>query len=247
MCNDNVKYHYKLEMLKKKLGDLDKYEPMKWIFRLSTNSWERELSPKFKLEVSSQPNLATINMEDDKLGFCFCETKINRHFLVKHVDTKELYFVGSECFKRFFSSGDGMKRKCIQCLKPNRCHSLRCKHCRIKCDYHNEFHDDNRTCSWCRSCNKLVGRDHKCVIYCSICNGECNKDYKLDMSVCDDCVEGYVESILLYREVCFDSKHKTYAKMFKDKRYMDWVLEKGWFKRKFGYKLYKVYKSLQMS
>ena len=70
---------------------------------------------------------------------CPCSTEILNHYLIQHIVKKTLHLVGCECIKRF---GD-LRRKCVACLKPNRCHTVYCKDCRRKCQIHDVYHDDN--------------------------------------------------------------------------------------------------------
>ena len=163
MCyNDNG--NSPLQNLINALGDLSKYKSTMWFYDMKLMMWNTSISEKFKLEITSPPHLDNINYEGNRLGMCFCRTDIRYHYLIQHIETKEFYFVGSSCIHRFNGQGGtGLKRTCSECHKPNKCFSLRCKVCRVKCKLHKEYHDDNSQCEVCDQCNKIHATKDFCT------------------------------------------------------------------------------------
>lgn len=137
------KINTKQVKLEKELGDLTKYRNTGWYY--DGGIWEKYWGESSELEMVSPPT----KMEKYADNRCKCGTKIDYHFLIEHMETKDLYFVGSKCINNFFLNG--LKRLCIQCNKPNRCKTLRCKNCRVKCTIHGEYHRDNKQCNFTQS------------------------------------------------------------------------------------------------
>lgn len=111
------------------------------------------LNPIHKLDHSNLP---------EPILRCHCSTKLKFNYLIKHKTSDRVEFVGSVCIKRF---GD-MTKKCIKCFKTNKCKTSRCKDCRIKCELHDEYHEDNIDHMKCQKCDYRLhyGRCIRCEV-----------------------------------------------------------------------------------
>lgn len=237
----------KIKLLKSRLGDLKDYSNTKWKYSINfdkkTYEWTRD--GILITEFQTHPDIDDVHKYQDRLGQCYCETPIHYHHLVQHNETKKFYFVGSHCIHQFNKDGGtGLKRTCIDCRKPNRCHTLRCKSCRIKCLIHDEYHDDNSVCYRCNIC--MLDHSDSIVHYqCVSCY--VYADIKLDMNRCFRCFPHYKKLIKqqMAKEPSFKSKYKRIYDMFIDSRYMNFLNEQEWFQKRYEYNLYQTYLELK--
>ncbi|GMF44058.1 unnamed protein product [Phytophthora fragariaefolia] len=131
----------KKKLLKQRLGNFDEYIFTGWMFSnaftdLSNRSaWAcRWKTPIYTFDLFKIGDMPTPRTS------CPCSTPIVWNYLIKHVRTGRLEFVGSTCMKYFDN-----KRRCVKCLVVNRCKTVHCQQCRVKCQLHKQYHDDNST------------------------------------------------------------------------------------------------------
>jgi hypothetical protein len=126
--------NHKFEKLTAALGVINDWRPTGW----SCNNQSRVWACKWKVPVFTLKDLGELPAVQTH---CHCSTKIKVNCLIINKNTRELAFVGSDCFKHF-----GLNRKpCFDCLETNSLRTKRCGACREKCDLHNAYHDDNAT------------------------------------------------------------------------------------------------------
>lgn len=198
----------KLDKLKAVLGDLTKYRKCHWVYSTENNrnhGWYKTVR-KNKILMESPPN----DMETKAIQVCHCSTPITKHFLIQNVDTEELFFIGTDCYAKYIDPENKLNRTCIQCNKPNKCISLRCKNCRVECPIHKEFHDDN-----------------------SICSNRKEFNYDSDYYDSDDDIKPPLPTkpqiSPFNRAPSFKCKYTTLEKLFSDSGYMNWLKTKEWF------------------
>ncbi len=74
---------------------------------------------------------------------CYCGTNIHWNHLIQHKTTNKYFTIGNVCIRHL---GADMRKMCIDCGQFNRKHTSRCGACRVECQIHKEYHDDNRSC-----------------------------------------------------------------------------------------------------
>lgn len=260
MCKKQI--NNKLKLLKDKLGEFTDYEPTFWYYHNGKKEWKTKCNVNKKIKMKSPPKEFELTCE----GICYCTTPIIQHHLIQHKITKEFHFVGSECIHYFIPGG--YIRRCIDCDESNRCNSLRCINCRIHCGIHNEYHDDNNQCFYCIICNTISTdykdvlrcnecyehKRYRCIDCRSICDytdkygQRCRHCYINKKYRCVDCK--VLSKKVLYdhkqdarctncfNKPSFSSKYDQISKMFKNKKYMSWLMTQDWFKTKREYPMY---------
>lgn len=237
----------KIQLLRERLGNLKNYSNTKWKYIADPEEgiyeWERD--GVLETEFETHPDVNDVHQLNKNFNQCYCNTYIQNHHLIQHNETKEFYFVGSHCIHQFNKNGGtGLKRVCIECRQPNRCHSLRCKNCRIKCLIHKEFHRDNSVCYRCNICDL----DHSdSIVHYQCVSCYVYADIKLDMNRCFRCFPHYKKLIKqqMAKEPSFKSKYKRIYDMFIDSRYMNFLNEQEWFQKRYEYNLYQTYLELK--
>jgi hypothetical protein len=130
----------KRELLEAYLGNFEEYIFTGWMFDNNQSDladinnwnchWKKPIYPLSDFKINQMPAV---------IDECHCTTPIVWNCLIKHTPTGRLEFVGSVCMNYF----DMNKKRCVQCNVPNLCATRRCKGCRKRCKFHDEYHDDN--------------------------------------------------------------------------------------------------------
>jgi uncharacterized protein (DUF3820 family) len=132
-----MKLNVKRKLLEEALNGLDN-----WIYTGWFTHYNGEWSEFEQVWKNPTHNAIDFSKVPEPKLKCHCQTNILNAFIIYRSETDEYALVGSECIKLFSQ----LRRLCVDCNKPNRCHTLRCKDCRNKCEYHNTYHVDNRVC-----------------------------------------------------------------------------------------------------
>lgn len=160
-----------------------------WQFdsREELNGWEKMSD---KLDIPSLEELLELSPEKklpEPKHHCYCTTHIHVNALIQHLQTKRLFFVGRICVWKCGL----LKHTCYDCYAKTRCFTRRCHKCRVKCNLHDKYHDDNRYCGdkppkrTCIDCGK-ANRAH--TDRCGECRVKCNlhDEYHGDNRYCGD-------------------------------------------------------------